>query len=202
MTTVKQMDSLWTVGQGKKLFSELSKFRPDVPEFLTAELGGSAVATAALSMIRLQELSQTRTQLYRALFARLIATQESDGGWGDTIVTALAARSLLNEPEGRSAGMGAIVLLANLQTPDGTFPRNTVRRLAGDTLTTAFVLAHLARLSEMANRFKIEAAIGALIQSRSTASPLLLPLIELALARASCQIGGQARGLVQMALAS
>ena len=202
MTTVKQMDGMWTDGQGKKLFAELSKFRPDVPEFLTAELGGSAVATAALSMIRLQELSQTRTSLYRALLARLTVTQEADGGWGDALATTLATRALLNEPEGRSAGMKAVILLGNLQKEDGSFPRETIRRLSGDALATAFILAHLSRISDVANRFRLEAAINHLVESRSTASPLTLPLIKLAISRASSQIGGQARGIVQLALAS
>ncbi len=203
MTTVRQMDGMWTDGQGKKLFAELSRFRPDVPEFLTAELGGSAVATAALSMIRLQELSQTRTQLYRALLARLTVTQEADGGWGgDTLTTALAARALLNDAEGRSAGLKAVILLSNLQHEDGMFPRATVRRMPGDTLATAFVLAHLSRMPDVANRIRLEAAIGALMAARSTASLLLSPLIKLGITRASGQIGGQARGIVQLALAS
>lgn len=202
MTTVRQIDGMWTDGQGKKLFAELSKFRPDVPEFLAADLGGSAIATAALSMIRLQELSQTRTQLYRALLARLLVTQEADGGWGDTLATALAARALLSDAEGRSAGMRAIILLGNVQKEDGTFPRKAGRRMEGDTLATAFVLAHLARVTDAANRFRLEGAISALIGARATASPLLLPLIKLAVSRASIQVGGQARGIIQLALAS
>jgi hypothetical protein len=193
---------MWTDGQGKKLFAELSKFRPDVPEFLAADLGGSAVATAALSMIRLQELSQTRTQLYRALLARVLVTQEADGGWGDTLATVLAARALLNDAEGRSAGIKAVILLGKLQGGDGTFPRATTRRLAGDTLTTAFVLAHLGRVADVANRIRLEAAIGSLVTAKSTAGPLLQPLLKLAISRASCQVGGQARGIVQLALAS
>ncbi len=202
MTTVRQMDGMWTDGQSRKLFGELSKFRPDVPEFLTADLGGSAVATAALSMIRLQELSQTRTQLYRALLARVLVTQEADGGWGDVLATVLAARALLNDSEGRSAGIKAVVLLSNLQCDDGTFPRTTLRRIGGDTLATAFLLAHLVRIPDVANRIRLEAAIGNLVGARATASHLLLPLIKLAISRASSQIGGQARGIVQLALAS
>lgn len=202
MTTVRQMDGMWTDGQGKKLFAELSKFRPDVPEFLTTELGGSAVAAAALSMIRLQELSQTRTPLYRALLARLTVTQQPDGGWGDTLATVLAARALLNDAEGRSAGMKAVVLLSGLQLEDGTFPRTTSRRIAGDTLATAFFLAHLVRIPDVANRIRLEAAVSGLVAARATASPLLTPLVKLAISRASSQIGGQARGIVQLALAS
>jgi hypothetical protein len=202
MTTVRQIDGMWTDGQGRKLFSELSKFRPDVPEFLAGDLGILPIAAAALSMIRLQELNQTRTQLYRALLARVLVTQDADGGWGDTLATVLAARALLNDPEGRSAGLKAVILLSNFQLDDGTFPRTLARRLAGDTLATAFVLAHLARMSEVANRVRVEAAIGALVEARPTASPLLQPLIKLAISRASSQIGGQARGIVQLALAS
>lgn len=202
MTTVRQIDGMWTDGQGKKLFAELSKFRPDVPEFLGAELGTHPIATAALSMLRLQELSQTRTQLYRALLARVLVTQEADGGWGDTLATVLAARALLSDSEGRSAGVKAAILLGNLQNEDGTFPRTTNRRLPGDTLTTAFVLAHLSRISEAANRIRLEAAIGGLAAARSTVSLLLQPLVKLALSRASSQVAGQARGLVQLALAS
>lgn len=202
MTTVRQIDGMWTDGQGKKLFGELSKFRPDVPEFLATDLGNLPIATAALSMIRLQELSQTRTQLYRALLARVLVTQEADGGWGDTLATVLAARALLNDPEGRSAGTKAVVLLSNLQHEDGTFPRTTTRRLAGDTLATAFVLAHLGRIADVANRIRLEAAIGYLVKAKATASPLLQPLIKLSISRANSQVGGQARGIVQLALAS
>lgn len=202
MTTVRQIDGMWTDGQNKKLLTELSKFRPDVPEFLAAELGGWVAATAALSMIRLQELSQTRTQLYRALLARLLVTQEAAGGWGDTLATVLAARALLNDAEGRSAGMKAVVLLSNHQREDGTFPRTLSRRTDGDTLTTAFVLAHLARVGDVANRIRLEAAIGAIVHAKSAASLLLSPLIKLAVSRASSQVGAQARGIVQLALAS
>ena len=202
MTTVRQIDGMWTDGQGKKLFSELARFRPDVPEFLATELGSLPIATAALSMIRLQELSQTRTQLYRALLARVLVTQEADGGWGDTLATVLAARALLNDPEGRSAGMKAVILLSKLQREDGTFPRTTTRRLAGDTLATAFVLAHLGRIADVANRIRLESAIGNLVEAKATASPLLQPLIKLAISRANSQVGGQARGIVQLALAS
>ncbi|RYZ57325.1 MAG: hypothetical protein EOP08_17355, partial [Proteobacteria bacterium] len=71
MTTVRQIQSLLSDGQNGKLLGELAQYRGDLPGELVAELGGSATAAVAMAAIRLQELNQQRTTLYRALLARL-----------------------------------------------------------------------------------------------------------------------------------
>jgi hypothetical protein len=202
MTTVRQINGLLTEGHTGRLFGELCQYRSDVPPALMAELGGSALATAALAAIRLQELSQTQTPVSRNLIAKLVASQESNGGWGNTLVTAMATRALLNDPESRPAAIRGVVLLTQLQKDDGSLPREAVRRLPGDAIATAFVLVQLARSAEFANRFRLEAAVHTLTTARATIAPAMLPFVKLAVQRASSMIGGQAMGLVQLAMAS
>ena len=202
MTTTRQIQALLSDGQHAKLIEGLAHYRSDLPAEAISALNGSPMAAAAVAAIRLQELNQQRDGVYRNLIARLIAAQESNGGWGDTLVTSLVARALLGEPSARSAAIRALILLAGLQKDDGSLPRDPVRRLPGDALTTAFALAHLARSQEFAQRFRIESAIFALTQARGTVSPAVEPLIKLVVQRASASVGGQAMRLVQLAMAS
>lgn len=202
MTTVRQMHSLLSDGQNAKLLGELAQYRGDLPGELVAELGGSATAAVAMAAVRLQELNQQRTTLYRALLARLVGSQESNGGWGDVLVTSLAIRALLADPTGKPAAIRGIQLLVATQKDDGSLPREAIRRLPGDATATAFVLVHLSRSQEFAMRFRVEAAINILAQSRPLVSPAVQSLIKLAVQRASASVGGQAQRLVQLAMAS
>ena len=136
------------------------------------------------------------------LIARLIELQEKNGGWGSTLVTALATRAMLNDPAGRAAGVRGAVLLTQLQKDDGSMPREAVRRLPGDAVATAFTLMHLARASDFAQVFRLEAAIHSVTAARGTVAPQLLPFIKMAVQRAGSSVGGQAQGLVSLAMAS
>lgn len=202
MTTVRQINGLLTDGQTGRLFAELCQYRSDVPPVLMGELGQSALATAALAAIRLQELSQIQTSVYKNLIAKLVSSQESNGGWSNTLVTALVTRALLNDPCSRPAAIRGIVLLTQLQKDDGSLPREAIRRLPGDVAATAFVLVQLARSAEFSNRFRLEAAVHTLTSARPTTPSTLLPFVKLAIQRASSMIGGQAMGLVKLAMAS
>ena len=202
MTTVRQIGGLLGDGQNRKLFNELCRYRADIPEMLAGELGVSPTATAALATIRLQELSQTRVPIYRNLVAKLVEAQEANGGWGNTLITALATRALVNEPTARQAGLRGITLLGQLQKEDGSLPRETVRRLPGDATATAFTLVQLGRLADFAQCFRLEAAIHTLTVARATVAPALLPFIKLAVQRAGSSIGGQAAGILRLAMAS
>ena len=202
MTTIRQIQSLFSDGQHGKLIADLSQYRADLPMELVDALGGSTTAAAAMAAIRLQELNQQRTTLYRALIARLIGGQESNGGWGDALVTSLVIRTLIADPDGRAAAIRGIILLAGIQRDDGSVSRDLVRRLPGDAVATAFVLAHLSRNPEFAARFRVEAAIYSLTAARPTIAVALLPLVKLAVQRASGSVGGQAHKLMQLAMAS
>lgn len=202
MTTIRQMQSLLSDGQHAKLLGELSQYRGDLPGELVAELGGSATVAVAMAAVRLQELNQSRTTLYRALLARLVGSQESNGGWGDVMTTALAVRALLGDATSKPAAVRGIQLIVGLQKDDGTLPRESLRRMPGDIPATAFVLAHLSRSNEFAHRFRVEAAIGSLTQARPLVSPAVQSLIKLAVQRASASVGGQAQRLVALAMAS
>lgn len=202
MTTVRQMQSWMSDGQHGRAIAELSQFRGDLPAEIVRELNGSAIAAVALAAIRLQELNQQRTTLYRGLLARLVGLQLADGGWGDVLPSALAIRALLGDASTRGDAIRGIDWLCGQQKDDGSLSREPIRRLPGETMVTAFVLAHLSRSSEFAMRFRIEAALKSLAGPRPLASPAVQSLIKLAIQRASASVGGQARQLVALAMAS
>ena len=202
MNTTKQITGLWGEGQNRKLFEELARYRPDVPAWLVNELGTSAAATAAMAVLRLQELSETRKPVYTNLITRLLSLQDANGGWGSTLATVLAVRALQGEPTAKAAAGRGLALLAAIQKDDGSLPRETIRRLPGDPTATAFALAHLGRVSAFVGSIRIEAAVHALTVARATVAPEILPFIKLAVQRATLSVGGQAQRLVQLAMAS
>jgi hypothetical protein len=129
MMTVRQMQRLWDTRQFKRLVEEISSQR--IEALAADELTDHpAVAAAAWGLIRLEELNQPQVPLCRILINVLVARQESDGGWGDVAVTALVLRGMH--------------YLAQLQQPDGIWPKIPIRRLCADAVVSAFVMLQLA----------------------------------------------------------
>jgi hypothetical protein len=143
MITVKMIERLWK----SKSYSTLAKLllagRPEASLRLEAEIAASPKACAALALVRLDELSQPHVPLYLRLLKWLLQGQEADGGWGDPLTTAICVRALL---AGRGEGLAidrGIFYLANLQKPEGIWPRVPFRRLPADAYVSAFILLQL-----------------------------------------------------------
>src|SRR5438552_517875 len=143
MITVRHIERLFSHHQHPRLYRELIAGRPE------ASLGGvetvlaRVVPIAALGMIRLDELSQSHTSMYRRLLNVVLTAQQPDGGWGDVMTTATAVRALLGGGTSHSAAAErGLRYLASLQNEDGLWPREGMRRIGatGDAFATAFVL--------------------------------------------------------------
>ena len=72
-----------------------------------------------MAIIRLEELSQSHVTLHKSLLRALLASQESDGGWGDPMLTSLCVRALLVNNGGGDAVDRGLSYLAALQQPSG-----------------------------------------------------------------------------------
>src|SRR4051794_26872760 len=95
MITFRQIDRLLNEQQHRRLYKELVTGRPEA-SFPSLEPSlARAIGVAALGMIRLDELSQSHVPLYRRLLNIVLTAQQSDGGWGDLMTTALCVRALL-----------------------------------------------------------------------------------------------------------
>jgi hypothetical protein len=142
MTTVKQIERLWKAQAYGQLVKELLSSRPERSTRLEVELA-SPLPAAALTIIRLDELSQPHVPLYGKLLRRILATQEADGGWADPLTTAICLRALLaGRGQGHAIDRG-IFSLASLQKSDGIWPNVPFRRLPADPFVSAFILLQL-----------------------------------------------------------
>jgi hypothetical protein len=148
MITVRHIERLFSHHQHPRLYRELIAGRPEASIGLD-EVLSRVVPIAALGMIRLDELSQSHTSMYRRLLNVVLTSQqppkEQEAGWGDAMTTAVALRALFGAG---GSGHGAAVdrgleYLASLQKEDGLWPREGLRRMPADTLASAFVLMQL-----------------------------------------------------------
>jgi len=145
MTTVRHLEKLWKSKAHKRSIRELLTGRPEASLRLEQLLGGSPLAAAALTIIRLDELGQSHTNLAGRLLREILVAQESDGGWGNPLVTAVCLRALLaSRGEGRSVARG-MAYLAALQQPEGVWPAEPLRRMPADAFVSAFILLQLGR---------------------------------------------------------
>src|SRR6185437_9073209 len=93
--------------------------------------------------VRLDELDQSHVKLYSKLIKTLVAAQETDGGWGDLITTALCLRALLcGEGNGVAIERG-LAYLAGLQKSEGIWPNIPIRRMPADAYVSVLVLYQL-----------------------------------------------------------
>jgi hypothetical protein len=142
MITIRQIDRAWTARTYEKLFRELVAGRPEAA-FRFEHEQGRAIPTAAMSVVRLDELSQSHVPLCGTLLRAVIAGQEKDGGWGDAMTTALCLRALLcSDGDGLAVERG-LQYLVNLQKSEGVWPAVPLRRMPADGYASAFVLYEL-----------------------------------------------------------
>ena len=142
MTTVRQMQRLWSAKAFDKLLQHLVLPRAEASDRLLSELAG-AVAAAAMVVVRLDEMAQTFAPLYTEAVRLIVAAQTPGGGWGDPMLTALCVRALLcGRGHGESIDRG-LLYLADLQKDEGLWPNPPVKRLPADAFASAFVLMQL-----------------------------------------------------------
>jgi hypothetical protein len=197
MTTSRRIgDWMQSGAPGKRVIGELVGQRADLPDWLAAELGGSAVAVASVALIRLSELEQTQSPIFEGLVRQLLIAQEADGGWGAAMPTALAIRALSSVPAAAEAVDRAAAHLARQQRPDGHWPAVPHHRMPSEPIATAFVLAQIGRNRQFASKINLEAAIGGLVDARADLPVFQRPLLQIALIRAGTAVAGQARSIL------
>src|SRR5438034_4533657 len=149
MITLRHIERLFSHHQHPRLYRELIAGRPEAAVELDSQLA-HVIPIAALGMIRLDELSQSHTSMYRRLLNVVLTAQQGDGGWGDVMSTAVALRALLGG--GNSSGCGraidcGLAKLASLQNDQGLWRREagaeTGSATPADPLASAFVLMQL-----------------------------------------------------------
>jgi hypothetical protein len=159
MTTVRQIQRLWTSRQHTRLFRDLLAMRPERALRLEMELDRPAPA-AALAMIRLEELDQSHVPFYGELLRFVLRAQEADGGWGDPMATALCLRALMcDRGQGHAIDQG-LLYLANLQKPEGIWPNVPIRRMPADPYVSAFVLYQLGQSARFRSAVRFFDAIN------------------------------------------
>jgi hypothetical protein len=142
MITVRQIERFWQTKSYERLFRELLVARPEASLRMQLELGRS-IPTAALAIIRLDELSQAYVPLYSQLIRTVLNDQHSDGGWGDPMTTAICLRALMcGQGHGVAIDRG-LHYLANMQKPEGIWPNVPIRRMPADPYVSAFILLQL-----------------------------------------------------------
>jgi len=143
MITVRQIERRWEAKTFDRLFGELLTARPEAALRLGIDVS-RPICSAALAVIRLDELSQSHVPLYSKLVKSIVAAQEADGGWGDLVTTALFLRALLC---GNGAGLTidrGLKYLADLQKSEGIWPNVPIRRMPADPYVSALILYQLA----------------------------------------------------------
>ncbi|CAN5485629.1 hypothetical protein BH10PLA1_BH10PLA1_07390 [soil metagenome] len=142
MLTVRHLEREWNTRAYGRLMRELLTARGESSPKLITDLARPA-ASAAMIMVRLDELGQLHAPLFTTLLRTVLAAQDAGGGWSDPLVTALAVRALrLSNGNGVAVDRG-LKYLADLQKENGLWPAEPIRRLEGDPFVTAWVLFHL-----------------------------------------------------------
>lgn len=164
MQTARQIERFWNGRQFDRLARELLAARLEASDRLASELSRN-VPAAALALIRLDELNQSRHPLTQKLIHCILAAQESDGGWGEPLVTALCLRALLcSRGQGVSIERG-MTYLADMQKAEGAWPLVPIRRTTEDAFVSAFILFQLAGDPSFRAAVRFDAAVEWFMQN-------------------------------------
>ena len=158
MTTIRQLERLWQARQYDRMLRLFVEMRPEASVRLVTHLS-HCIPTAAMAVLRLDELNQSHTAFSARMLRVVLAGQESDGGWGDPLTTAPCLRALLCSDGDGPAIDRALTYLANLQKADGLWPKEPFRRLPADPFVSAFILFHLADDSRFAAAVRLDDAL-------------------------------------------
>ncbi len=159
MLTVRYIERLWDGRKYDRLLEEL--IAPRVEAAALGELIHNAMASAAaLALVRLDELHSPHAPICSRLIRALIATQKSDGGWGDVATTAVAVWALSLQNGQGLAIEGGMGYLAMLQQPAGIWPKLPIRRMPEDALVSAFTILQLGDNDLFRAAVRIDAAFA------------------------------------------
>jgi hypothetical protein len=159
MMTWKQIERQWQAGDYSKLLGELTNGRPEASPRMQLSLG-RALPAAAMAVIRMDELSQSYLPICAKMTRTVLASQDSDGGWGDPMTTAICLRALL---VGNGHGVAierGMQYLANLQKDEGIWPRIPLRRMEADAYASAFILFHLGDVEAFRKSVHFDSAVA------------------------------------------
>lgn len=158
MTTVRQIQRLWSAKAYEKLLQLLLLPRAEASERLTRELTGP-VAAAALVVVRLDEMAQTFAPLNAEAIRVIVAAQMPQGGWGDPLLTAVCLRALMCGRGHGSAVDRGLRHLGELQKEEGIWPNPPVRRLPADAFASAFLLMQLGESDAFRSAVRLADAV-------------------------------------------
>jgi hypothetical protein len=158
MITVRQIERQWDARAYGRLFAELVTARPERTLRLGIDAGHSLPA-AAMALIRLDELSQSHVKLYSKLLKTILTAQESDGGWGDLVTTALCLRALLCGGGNGESVERALAYLAGLQKAEGVWPNIPIRRMPADAYVSALLLYQLGEQASFRRGVRVDDAV-------------------------------------------
>jgi hypothetical protein len=170
MMTVRQIERLWNARAYPRLLHTLLTIRPEAALRLEGDLD-SRSASCAIAMIRLEELNQSHTEMYRSLLKALIAYQSLDGSWTDPLTTSLCLRALLaGHGSGRSVDLG-LSYLSNLQKDEGIWPNEPIRRMPADAYVSAFILYQLSTYAQFRDSIRFSDAVQWFEQNEAKLDP-------------------------------
>ena len=167
MVTIHRLQRLWDERAYGRLSTEVLGIRPEAAILSRVE-GSTALAAAASTIVRLDELSQSGSRLCSVLLRTLLAAQQADGGWGDLLTTTLCVRALC---AGKGHGVAierGMAYLANLQKPEGIWPAEPLRRMPEDAFTSAYILLQLGGDYRFQEAVDVHAAVTWFEQNWST----------------------------------
>jgi hypothetical protein len=170
MMTVRHIEKLWNAKSHQRLLSDMLAGRPEASLRTEAELSGS-LPSAAMALLRLDELAQSHVPLYSKLLKLILTAQEGDGGWGEPITTALCLRAL---SAGRGHGIAierGLTYLANMQKPEGIWPKAPFRRLPADPFVSAFILLQLGSDNRFRDSVRFDDALNWFIENENVLDP-------------------------------
>lgn len=159
MLTIRQIERMWMTKSYDQMVRLFLEMRPEQSVRLTLELSKSLPA-AALAVIRLDELGQSYAPFCGKLLRTILAAQEADGGWGEPMTTALCVRALTCSNGAGPAIDRGIDYFANLQKPEGLFPRIPLRRMPADPFVSAFILLQLGDEPRFQHSIRVGDAIN------------------------------------------
>jgi hypothetical protein len=192
MITLRQIERLFDERQFRRLYHEFMVGRPEALACLETELA-RPVGLAALGVVRLDELTQSHTSLSRRFLNVLLASQQTDGGWGEPILTALCVRALMtNSGQGPAVERG-LAYLANLQKAEGIWPREPFRRMPADALVSAFVMLELGDRAEFRAAVRFDDAVDWFAVNSAATDPTAKMVWEHAVVRCRVTVADSRR---------